>query len=104
MCAAVLAFLRFVYKCPMKLFLGIPCPGCGMTRAVWHFVLLDFPLSFAYNPLAVFVIIGGVYYLFIRRWKRLAEVWEKVYLWGFCAALIIIWLVRLFITGWSVTI
>ena len=103
-CAAVLVFLRFFYMCPMKLLFDIPCPGCGMTRAVWYFMTFRFSLSFAYNPLAVFVIIGVVYYLFVRKFRRIPEKWEKIYFWTFCAALIIVWIIRFFITDWSVTI
>ena len=37
--------------CPIKYFLGIACPGCGMTRA-WIAVLrFDFSTAFAYHPL-----------------------------------------------------
>ena len=104
MAIVILLFFRFVYRCPVKLLFDIPCPGCGMTRAVWYFCTFRFPLSFAYNPLAVFVIIAAFYYLIVRRFKRIPEKWENVFIYTFSAALIAVWAVRFFITGWSVPI
>ena len=37
--------------CVFLYFLGIPCPGCGMTRALRAVLRLDFAGAFAYNPL-----------------------------------------------------
>lgn len=38
-------------SCPVKLLIGLPCPGCGMTRAVICLLKLDFKGSFRYNAL-----------------------------------------------------
>lgn len=40
-----------IYKCPFKAITGIPCPGCGMTRAVLHACKGDFREAFRYHPL-----------------------------------------------------
>lgn len=39
---------------------GIPCPGCGMSRALFSLLQLDFKAAFMYHPL-IFVMpfIGG---------------------------------------------
>ena len=37
--------------CVFLYFLGIPCPGCGMTRALRALLRLDFVAAFTYNPL-----------------------------------------------------
>lgn len=45
------AVILYVFQigCPILRFTGIPCPGCGMTRA-WIAVLhLDFAAAFSYN-------------------------------------------------------
>lgn len=37
--------------CPIRFFLGISCPGCGITRAWLHVLQLDFAGAFACHPL-----------------------------------------------------
>lgn len=38
-------------SCPIKLLIGLPCPGCGMTRAILCLLKLDIKGSFRYNAL-----------------------------------------------------
>ena len=40
-----------IYRCPFKAVTGIPCPGCGMTRAVLSALRGDFRTAFYYHPL-----------------------------------------------------
>ena len=57
---AILAFLaifcvcllRFVLglPCPIQYTVGISCPGCGMTRALWSLATLDFSAALYYHP------------------------------------------------------
>ena len=47
---AVLLLLN-IYRCPFKAITGIPCPGCGMTRAVLHACKGEFREAFHYHPL-----------------------------------------------------
>ena len=59
--ALLLAFLLIVVAyamlfalgmtCPIKLVLGISCPGCGMSRAYLSALRLDFAAAFSYHPL-----------------------------------------------------
>ncbi len=37
--------------CPIKFLTGIPCPGCGMTRAIVSALRLDFAGAFSLHPL-----------------------------------------------------
>lgn len=47
----VLALAYSIFGCPIKRFTGIPCFGCGMTRA-WICVLtLRFKEAFSFHPL-----------------------------------------------------
>lgn len=37
--------------CPIRWFTGIPCPGCGMTRALFALLHLDFFGAFSCHPM-----------------------------------------------------
>ena len=37
--------------CLYLLTTGLQCPGCGMTRALWALLRLDFAAAFSWNPL-----------------------------------------------------
>lgn len=39
--------------CPLKFITGIPCPGCGMTRAYYSLLRLDIHQAFHYHPLFI---------------------------------------------------
>lgn len=39
------------YQCPLRFFLGIPCPFCGMTRAFLCVLEGDLAKSFYFHPL-----------------------------------------------------
>lgn len=48
--------------CPTKAFTGIPCPGCGTTRAALALGRLDVAAAFAVSPLAAtawIALVGG---------------------------------------------
>ena len=48
--AAVILTARFLkLPCIYMYFLHIPCPGCGMTRAVFSALRLDFAAAFSYH-------------------------------------------------------
>ncbi len=62
--AAGLAFLGFltykgIYKCPMKLLFGIPCPCCGITRAMISLLKGNIRESFYYHPVWPIIILTG---------------------------------------------
>lgn len=51
-----LLFLTLIYvltdtNCMFEAVLGIPCPGCGLTRATLAFLQLDFAKAFQFHPL-----------------------------------------------------
>lgn len=37
--------------CPIRYLTGIPCAGCGMTRAWWELIHLNFREAYMYHPL-----------------------------------------------------
>lgn len=50
--------------CPLKFVTGISCPGCGMSRAVWYALHLDFSTAFYYHPLFAIAPILALFFIF----------------------------------------
>ncbi len=48
--------------CPVRWVTGISCPGCGMSRALFSLLRLDFGDAFRYHPLIFPVILFVPYY------------------------------------------
>lgn len=50
--SALYIFLDHIhFGCIFQRFLHIPCPGCGMTRALKALLALDFKAAFSYHPM-----------------------------------------------------
>lgn len=47
----IVIYLLLGIECPFKRFFGIPCAGCGMTRAIKSALKFDFTSAFYYHPL-----------------------------------------------------
>ena len=44
------------FFCPFKALTSIPCPGCGMTRALISVTEGDFHAAFGHNPFSFFLL------------------------------------------------
>lgn len=65
-----IGLIMFIYTrigCPFRLFLGVCCPGCGMTRALMAVLCLDFRGALSYNPCVYILPIGIIIFLFRRK-------------------------------------
>lgn len=88
--------LLFVFgsvSCPFQALFGIPCAGCGMTRAWQSAFRLDFETAFVFHPLfwtVPFIVIFGLCRPLIN--KKLF--WAVAFLTAF--VFIAVWLFRLF--------
>ncbi len=70
--------------CAVRLFLGIPCPGCGLLHALWALIHLDARAAFHFYPIwPLFILL-----LVLRRRLAMGNF--------FVAAMMIQWLGRLF--------
>lgn len=91
--------LLVFYHCPFLYFFGIPCPGCGMTRALIAASRLDFKEAFYYHPLFLVVIIAAVYMLLKLTGRvSVSKKAENNLLKGICILFIIVYIIRV-ITG-----
>lgn len=93
---AWLALYLLDIGCVFRLMTGIPCPGCGMTRAWLAALRLDFAAAFAYHPLFWVVPIAFVL-AFVReevassKLKRGIDIVVIV----LCVLVVAVWIVRL---------
>lgn len=86
--AAVAIFYVFQIPCLFRLFLHIPCPGCGMTRAYLSLLRGDWRGAFGYHPMFWSVPLLALWYctdghLFRRKWPD--RILTAVLLLGFLA-------------------
>jgi len=94
-------FITLSYKCPFLFFLGIPCPGCGMTRALLSLLRLDFAAAFHYHPLFPLVIFWFLYgiRLYFYRKIPLTDIQKKrnlILLSLTCVLFFVVYFIRLF--------
>jgi len=86
--------------CPIALVTGVPCPGCGMTRAASALIRGDIALALDYHPLipliAGVVVAGWVWWL-LRRAGRVQPMPTQLVnlgLIGIGVSLVAVWMLR----------
>lgn len=95
--AAYLGVVALFYglglSCIFQSFIGIPCPGCGMTRAVLAALRLDLQGAFRYHPMFWSL---PVLYLYFLSDNGLfpGKIWDKLLLWGIFGGFLINWLLN----------
>ena len=93
----VIIIMTTCYKCPSRFLVGIPCPGCGMTRALIALCTLDIEQAMYYHPLCVMVVVIGLI-LALDYWKVI-NVSKKIrtgilFTGGIAMIVIFIWRIR----------
>lgn len=93
---AWLALYLLDIGCVFRLMTGVPCPGCGMTRAWLAALRLDFAAAFAYHPLFWAVPIAFVL-AFVREETASGKVKRgiDIVVATLCVLVIAVWIVRL---------
>lgn len=98
-------------QCKMKLYFGIPCPGCGGTRAIWSLLHGRVLQAVYYNAFAVY---GAVWYLlffFSQTVQRVAARFDRqingmkfrdAALYIAIVVLIVQYLLKLFVPGYRI--
>ncbi len=86
--------------CPIHSLTGIPCPGCGMTRACIALAGGDFGNALIYNPFSIVLVLFALgTALFPRRirrlWLRLSPSIRTSTTWSLLVLVMGIWAYRL---------
>lgn len=97
---AVLALGLYVLDigCVFRFVTGVPCPGCGMTRAWLAALRGDLAAAVAYHPLFWAVPVAFALVFAQERWAR----WRRVCVIAagvLAAAFVALWVVRLVLPG-----
>ena len=69
-CLFLLSLRLSNISCPILYVLGIPCPTCGVSRALFAFIMLDFKKYFYYHPLAIPLVVAVFLMLHIKLLKQ----------------------------------
>lgn len=62
-----IAVFYLLTGCPSRVWFGVACPGCGMSRAVEAALRLDFSLAFQMHPLVFLLPVAAVIYLIRKK-------------------------------------
>ena len=65
--------------CPIKRFLGVPCPTCGVSRALFALLRLNFTEYVTYNVMAPFLIAALILLVNIELFKKKRTVYAVAY-------------------------
>ena len=65
-------------RCPMRMLFGIPCPGCGTTRAFLFLIQGKFSEAAISNPLWIYIVVSGTIFLFNRYFVTSTSVSESI--------------------------
>ncbi len=85
----------FGTPCPIRLATGLPCPGCGITRAAVLFLAGRWQQAWQMNPV-IFPIVLAVLYYCVKRYLLAGEVKEmKGIVAGIAVMLLAVYILRI---------
>lgn len=94
-CSFVALSEMFGLRCPIYMLFHIPCPTCGVTRAMVSLVKLDFAAYMKYNPMALPMCAAVLGMIEVRCFRRKLPVY--IFSIGTAVLNLIYWAVRLHI-------
>lgn len=93
--AAAYTGLHFIgVGCPILFFTGVSCPGCGMTRAYWSLLHLDFSAALKSHPLFPLPPLLLLFFLLKEEGKLPKRAYDAA-VWIFCGLFLAVWLLRM---------
>ena len=81
-------------KCIFLSLFDIPCPGCGMTRALLAALRLDFKQALFYHPMFWSIPVLGAYFLFDGGLFK-KKLWNNLLLCAIGIGFIAVWITKL---------
>ena len=82
-------------NCLVKHTIGIPCMGCGMSRAFYYMITLDFVQAYRFHPL-VFIVPFVVLVFLLQETKLLGKFYHSRLFWGFILSLfVVVYIIRM---------
>lgn len=83
------------FGCPVQRLTGIPCPGCGLSRAAASVMRGDLAGALRMHPM-IFVLPPVFLYVLLGKKPLLgSKTRERALLWGVAALWAAVWLIRL---------
>lgn len=83
------------YECPIRKFTGIPCPACGMSRALICFLKLDFKSSLHFHPMLIFIIPAIILAYAQEFYPRLKNKFVNSFIFFTAISFFIVYIIRL---------
>jgi hypothetical protein len=109
---AGLCLFLFIWRCPIYTVIGLPCPGCGMSRAAIAFIQGDIQKSLQMHALLLPTGLCLIVYALFKKGRRqvlyiwiaamlIYYAWRMVFLWGeqpmvYNEQSVLFWLILLF--------
>lgn len=99
--AATALIALALWECPFAHVFGIPCPGCGLTRAAWALLHGEWSRALQLHPLSPLLVpsvAGALWATMASEVSATPAVapprTQGVLLWALCALLLGVWLAR----------
>lgn len=88
---------RIVLKafCPLVIMTGLPCPACGMTRAIQFLLTGQFSRSYRANPLGLPWILFGIYFVVMRYILGKQVKYFNEILGGLIVVMLVVYIIRM---------
>lgn len=94
---AVIVNLVFRAFCPVVIFCGFPCPGCGITRAAACFITGRWQQAWQLNPVIFVIAVTAVYFVYRRYLLGTKAVGLKWLITAVFVLLVGVYLVRMYL-------
>lgn len=90
-----------IFECALRKISGLPCPGCGGTRAFYHLFRGEIAQSFRLNPIVLYGTAAYLHFMLMGFYRKHMGnnpgkgVTVQYYLYGAAAVLLIQWMVKI---------